>query len=636
MPIDPRMLVIGDQIPGEKWVVCRRLGAGGMGVVFEVVRPPGIRGAMKIMYPHLATKREFVESYLNEVRVTAALSHPNIVRVTYFDELPDGTLYYVMELLHGSTLRDTMVAHGRPLTPYMVFEIIKQIGQGLTLAHDAGVVHRDLKPENAFLHAPNKDERVVKVCDFGIAALYRDKTRSRGVNGTPKYMAPEQYLDQRVSPRTDIYALGLMTYEMLTGRFPFEQPLPKDVDVLRDLHLKGRRIAPSHYLPTIPREVDILLLTSMAPNPADRPASVDEFVNRLEALAGLPGFAASADINSTDPTFETLAGLANRLSEESATKDEGQLPQGNEVGVSGDPTVEGISQPPVDGRSLEEVVLTTNPPVAFAAAPATGSVAHVATPTVPSGNSGGERVWAVVPVPAVPSPQPMGSAPQPLTPPQPMPRRVPMTARYGTPFLQPQPYPPPRSMQLGQATTSRPVLSERTRDDAVVTISRRAMRRVLIVAPILALATIILVLAAARRVDDKSAGRSSAPESPGPSITTVATTGLTVQTVPVQTPTPSSAEVAGTSAVPLGAPSSPSSTAPAPSAVPPVATAAASVTSGATARSVPGKPPKRAAAPPSRTVSEEAWGWDPWDPSPSRPPTQTPRDDGRDLLPKSP
>ena len=607
MPLDPRQLVVGDQVPGTKWVVVRLLGVGGMGAVWEVVMPPvGIRGAMKIMFPHLATRRDFVENYFNEVRLSASLNHPNIVRVTFFDELPDGTLYYIMELLVGATLRETMTAHGRPLAPHIVYEIVKQICQGLERAHDDGIVHRDLKPENVFLC---KDDATVKLCDFGIAVLYNDKTRMRGVNGTPKYMSPEQFLDQRVSPRTDIYALGLMTYEMLTGRFPFE--LPRDSHAMREIHLKGERIRPSRYLSTLTREVDALLLSSMSANPEERPNSTIEFVNRLEALKFTPGFMPSAaDVNATEPSFETLAGLAHRLRMEG----ESQAGVGDAGSVA---TVMGMIQPTMDGRSIE-IAAATDPSLQPAPAPMS-SGSHVPTSTVPSANVGGPLVWAVGQEPA---PWTQGPAQQPVMVPAAVPKA---TVRLGSvpppppyPYPPSQPYPPSAPQQhQSNAGTSRSV-PENAAGEPVVTVSRRALYRTLLLAPILAFAAIVLVLAGVRLLSRRLSPASGlAPLAAEPIASVQATTSATLLEV-------GHAPAGGASTTPAVVPAvvAPVMAAPSGSAPAPIPGAAAAPV---TARATPAGSLKRPAPSPIFTT----WG-------PTKPAPHPSRDDGRDLLPAAP
>lgn len=604
MPIDPRKLVVGDQVPGTKWVVCRKLGVGGMGVVFEVVLPPGVRGAMKIMLPHLASRREFVEGFLGEVRLTSSIHHRNIVRVIFFEELPDGTLYYVMELLDGSTLRQTMELHREPLKPPIVYEIIKQVCSGLERAHEAGIVHRDLKPENVFLHAPEGDDATVKVGDFGIAVLYRD-ARARGVNGTPKYMAPEQFLDQRVSPRTDVYALGLMTYEMLTGRFPFD--LSKDVSAMREMHLKSVPIPPSRFLPTLSRELDRLLLSAIAKRPEDRPSSAVEYSNRLFDLSFCQGLV-TPDVNATEPTFETLAGLVRQ--QEKGARDAGG------PASAGGGTFQGMTPPPVEGRSLElasAAVLPNAEPVGRAQ-PMGASVAHVATPTVPSGSGGAQQVWNVVPAPVPPAPAPLAvqrpppQTVQPLVSPQsrwpPAAPRVVHTARYD---VGPGPYSPPphvrASQQRSDAGTSNSV-AERSDHDPVVTFSRRTVYRTLVLAPVFVFAAVVLVLVL---IKVGSRSRAAANSSPTPLLAT------TVE--PAPPPATAASTPAALASPPPGVPVFPSTPAPAASATPVASTVLAAPVS---ARPL-GAVPRRSASSPGGAA-----------------PTHAPRDDGRDLLPSAP
>jgi eukaryotic-like serine/threonine-protein kinase len=182
----------GQVLPGTKWRVLRELGAGGMGVVYQVDKPPGIQGVLKLMSQDLAGTEEFRTRFIDEVRILAQIDHPNVVRVTDYDYLADGTPYYVMELLNGRTLRDAITTMGR-LPPRVAFEIIRQLLEALhaTHNHDIPVVHRDIKPENIFLHAPRHGEPVVKLIDFGVIAV-ADRKHDGMFVGTWRYAAPEQ------------------------------------------------------------------------------------------------------------------------------------------------------------------------------------------------------------------------------------------------------------------------------------------------------------------------------------------------------------------------------------------------------------------------------------------------------------
>jgi serine/threonine-protein kinase len=177
-----------------------------------------------------AEKLTLEKRFKREIETTQALDHPNIVKVLHSGNTPDGGLYVALEFLAGQELRDLMYDQGR-LSPVRVARIGAQIARALASAHGRGVVHRDLKPENIFVIAGSGESDKIKVVDFGIARLIAPEakditklTRAGTAVGTPRYMAPEQGLAQEITPQTDLYALGIMLYEMLSGDAPFDGP----------------------------------------------------------------------------------------------------------------------------------------------------------------------------------------------------------------------------------------------------------------------------------------------------------------------------------------------------------------------------------------------------------------------------
>ena len=255
---------VGEPMPGTKWVVRGKLGQGGMGLVLDVVKARLIQGAMKVLLPSFAKVPEFAARFLDEVKVTARLQHPNIVQVLDFDRLGDGTPYFVMERLRGRTLRAALREtrqRGKAWTAANTYAVAAQCAEGLYRAHShvPSIVHRDVKPENLFLHrAESSFESVVKVMDFGVASLVG--AHDRQCIGTPRYMAPEQVAGDRISPQTDQYALALVVYEMLTGRLPWDVNV-RDAAALADVR---RRLAPapaSRFCPWLPAAMDAALLS---------------------------------------------------------------------------------------------------------------------------------------------------------------------------------------------------------------------------------------------------------------------------------------------------------------------------------------------------------------------------------------
>ena len=211
--------------------VIRQLGEGGMGAVYEAVHEViKRRVAIKVLHPEAGRSSDTINRFINEGRAANLISHPGLVQITDFGNLPDGSGFLVMEYLAGETLADRLQSSGGKLPPEEAVHIATQIASALAVAHKRGIIHRDLKPNNAMLvpdPAMANGERV-KVLDFGLAKLseVREaafvKTNSQAVFGTPLYMSPEQCEGAgHIDVKTDVYALGCMLYEMLAGRPPF-------------------------------------------------------------------------------------------------------------------------------------------------------------------------------------------------------------------------------------------------------------------------------------------------------------------------------------------------------------------------------------------------------------------------------
>ena len=218
--VGPGMVVAG------KFALQREIASGGMGVVFEgrdlyIERPV----AIKLMHPELTRDPVLVARFRREAQAAARISHPNVVTVHEVGKQNDGAFYIVHELLVGQTLRDLLEDRGR-LEPSEVFSIVIPIMGGLIAAHTQNIVHRDIKPENIILAETPSGEILPKIIDFGIAKLSRDMvaqslTHVGAVMGTPEYMAPEQVRAEKVDARSDIWAMGVLLFEMLAGKLPF-------------------------------------------------------------------------------------------------------------------------------------------------------------------------------------------------------------------------------------------------------------------------------------------------------------------------------------------------------------------------------------------------------------------------------
>ena len=275
----------GSLLPGTKYVVNRLIGAGGMGVVYEVTKPPAITGVLKLMGLDIADDVVLQRRFFDEVRILAQLDHPNIVRVFDYDTTEDGTPFYVMELRQGRTLRDVIASIGA-VPPRAAFELTRQLCSALQCAHthDVQVVHRDIKPDNIFLHTPKHGEPLVKLIDFGVSA-FSDRTEDGMFAGTLSYAAPEQIQGLPSTPAADIYAVGCVLYEMLSGVGPADDVIHGDgpsAAVLAYLTHVPRSLA--EVAPWAPPSIVSLVHAALDKEPARRPASAREFAERLADL----------------------------------------------------------------------------------------------------------------------------------------------------------------------------------------------------------------------------------------------------------------------------------------------------------------------------------------------------------------
>jgi eukaryotic-like serine/threonine-protein kinase len=271
--------LVGRQVDG-RYEVLALLGEGGMGQVYEVRHISLNRHfAMKLLRRELGRDEELASRFIDEARATASIRHPNIVQITDFGKLPDGLPYFVMELLQGETLGRVIKAGG-PIPAARAVRILEQVALALGAAHAAGVVHRDLKPENVFLvggMAGGRASDDVRVVDFGAAKIVGSSrvTRQGIVFGTPHYMSPEQASGQPVDHRADIYALGVIMYEMFTGRVPFEADTYMGV---LTQHMFVQPVPPSQVSPAA-RELGVLeeiTLRCLAKKPEERYGTMTE------------------------------------------------------------------------------------------------------------------------------------------------------------------------------------------------------------------------------------------------------------------------------------------------------------------------------------------------------------------------
>ena len=276
--------------------ITRRLGAGAMGEVYEGVHLQIERhAAIKILHRALSKDRETVQRFLNEARAVNIISHPSVVGIYEYGQLEDGAPYIVMEFLQGETLRDRMRSVGR-MEPYRATRIARQISSALAAAHAKQVVHRDLKPVNIMLVAdPESAEgERVKVLDFGIAKVRTpsegsELTRTGVTLGTPTYMAPEMYQNAReANDRCDVYALGVILYELLAGAPPFSDADGVIPLVMAHMHQDPPPLA--KRAPDAAAPLCALVHRMLAKAPSARPSAAEVSA----ALSRLPGGASTA------------------------------------------------------------------------------------------------------------------------------------------------------------------------------------------------------------------------------------------------------------------------------------------------------------------------------------------------------
>ncbi|MCA9704525.1 MAG: protein kinase, partial [Myxococcales bacterium] len=262
-------LIPGRKIPGTRYEIRRWLGEGGMGVVYEVIHTDiERRSALKILRFDLSHQPQMAQVFRDEARAASRLGSPYIVEVYDFGELPDGRLFFAMELLEGQDL--VPADEQASMEPSRLIGILRQVCKGLAKAHEAGVVHRDVKPENIILiQTEGGRTDAVKLVDFGISAMLAAGEKRAGIAGTPHYMAPEQILGEDFDGRLDIYALGCTAYELMVGTPPFDA---EEVDALLKLQVKAQPRPPREARPEleIPAELETVVMRCLAKRPEDR------------------------------------------------------------------------------------------------------------------------------------------------------------------------------------------------------------------------------------------------------------------------------------------------------------------------------------------------------------------------------
>lgn len=280
--LHPRLFSLLGRTLADRYRVIAALGSGGMGTVFRgqhvSLKQPV---AIKVIDPDLATDRQATARFDREARGASRLDHPNCIRVTDYGVTDDGLRFLVMPFLEGHELG---AWQGHALELPVVLAIMTHIFAALDHAHEQGVVHRDLKPENVLVIRESDGTFLCKLLDFGIARIVRDAlsrdniTTAGTVVGTPEYMSPEQAFGTDPDARTDLYSAGVIFYELLTGRLPFDDPDPAVV-------MRHHVSTPPPPLPSsIPEDVATMVYRLLAKERDDRYSSAAEVLGRLDKL----------------------------------------------------------------------------------------------------------------------------------------------------------------------------------------------------------------------------------------------------------------------------------------------------------------------------------------------------------------
>ncbi|HKS30211.1 MAG TPA: protein kinase [Pyrinomonadaceae bacterium] len=331
----------GSRMIAEKYRLDRLLGRGGMGAVYEgthldLDRPV----AIKLLLPDFTADPEALERFRREARAAARLNHPNVADTYDYGSLPEGGAYIIMELIDGDTLREHMDAVGQ--LPFSeAIRIARQVTSGVEAAHRHHITHRDLKPSNIILTRDHDGHMLAKVVDFSVAKLKEGTTSGTALTatgsliGTPRYMAPEQCADNKTDARSDIYSMGVILYEMIAGRAPFEGPTTTAIAIK---HIQTPPPPVEEFRPDTPPVLRALIKQSLAKAPSERPQTAQEFAAKLDEAAG--------ELPQADG-----AGKASLLAESA----ERRSPETNRQKVDNDPSTRRSGEPTIED-SIEDSI----------------------------------------------------------------------------------------------------------------------------------------------------------------------------------------------------------------------------------------------------------------------------------------
>lgn len=302
---------VGLEVAGQFRIV-QKIGSGGMGAVYRAEQPAMRRFvAIKILHTRYLSRQDLVTRFQREARAMSHLTHPNTARVYLYGQLDDGACYFVMEHLEGRNLAQTVRRDG-PMEVGRAVNVMIQVCGALQEAHQQGIVHRDLKPENIFLSTQGGLSDFPKVLDFGLAKLSERQMRPGSliltqegmVFGTPEFMSPEQARGETLDGRSDIYSLGIILYELLTGQLPYDAPAPMGYI---QKHIGAAPIPLAERAPHLvfPDGLESVLTRALAKDPNDRFQSAQDFASALTAFVDPKTSPASAPITQDEDDEDT-------------------------------------------------------------------------------------------------------------------------------------------------------------------------------------------------------------------------------------------------------------------------------------------------------------------------------------------
>ncbi len=365
----------GEVVAGTRYRVASQIGAGGMGSVYLVEHVElGKRFVLKALFRELAGRKDLVARLRQEWRSLARLEHPNIINVTDAGTSATGVPFYVMERLDGETLGDLLQREGQlPVEEALAIAI--GVLEGLGAAHRIGIVHRDIKPPNIYIVSGGS----VKLLDFGVAKIVHSSAEvitARGMAiGTPRYMSPEQARGDTVDGRADLYAVGLVLYEMLTGVGPFDDAADANQMLLSHLTVEAPRL--SARLANVPPELDDIVASLLKKEPADRPATAQQVAGVLSGLLRR-WVSVSTEAETAEARYDAIT-VEARPSQIDATP----MPPTAIDGAAGRRVVGAAATLPASGTPLSSTLVMDSP--------------HGGVPTVPGAHPLAATVASVTP-----------------------------------------------------------------------------------------------------------------------------------------------------------------------------------------------------------------------------------------------